>query len=74
MAMKKGTRKGNARKGVVAGARLAYDNVGASKKRKIGTRIGKRAGVQSAVRKAKRKGASAKGGVRLAKKVHRAFV
>tara|TARA_R110000787_G_scaffold234035_4_gene340921 strand:+ start:2213 stop:2431 length:219 start_codon:yes stop_codon:yes gene_type:complete len=71
--MVKGTRKGMARKGAVRGARLAYDNVGASKKRKVGTKVGKKVGVQSAVRKAKARGASARGGVRVAKKVHSMF-
>ena len=68
-----GTKKGGARRGMVAGARLAYDNVGASKKRKVGTKVGKRAGVQGAVRRAKARGASAKGGIRLARKVHSVF-
>tara|TARA_R110002051_G_C8664849_1_gene489538 strand:- start:628 stop:822 length:195 start_codon:yes stop_codon:yes gene_type:complete len=63
--MVKGTRKGMARKGAVRGARLAYDAVPASKKRKVG--------VKSAVRKAKARGASARGGVRVAKKVHSMF-
>jgi hypothetical protein len=71
--MVKGTRKGMARKGAVKGARLAYDAVPAKMKRKVGTKIGKKVGVQSAVRKAKARGASAKGGVRLAKKVHAVF-
>tara|TARA_R110000765_G_scaffold37307_1_gene82759 strand:+ start:188 stop:406 length:219 start_codon:yes stop_codon:yes gene_type:complete len=71
--MVKRTRKGMARSGAAKGARLAYDNVGASKKRKVGTKIGKKAGVQGSVRRAKAKGASAKKIIQAGRKAHAMF-
>tara|TARA_R110000787_G_scaffold77384_3_gene170078 strand:+ start:5665 stop:5880 length:216 start_codon:yes stop_codon:yes gene_type:complete len=69
------TKKGNVRKGMRAGARLAYDNVGASKKRAARARVVKRRpGLQAKVTRAKKAGVKARGAVKAARKTHSLFL